>query len=385
MRWLATTALLLPALVSAFDVGLLWDVPDEAQEITQASAQIRLNSTTSPIGTEWIGVGWRTGAISLQKLGDEQLVVLMQVRAPTDNSTVRAGRVTDYATAHYIDRQDKSTNQGMYLQGKIDKDDAHNSDFSLKVVAHYNMVANNTIYQGLWSDGQVWTYLGSLVLQHPKTSSIKEEVARALEDAARMDATAGANKLDEAGNARSVVVGADNGESRVAAVREPEAPVSVKDPLSGTKAPETLATCNINRDSTGHIRPVCRFVRQLPMVPSFEQPFSGIRRTADGNSKYERAGIFKGLSLRSRLASVYDIAAARCVSHNRKASDIAACQRDPNNPEFIVSIDGITPVEAKERADLMEGGNAIETDAELVAESQKMHHEASKLPEVDVI
>ncbi|KAJ2502622.1 hypothetical protein GGH96_000908 [Coemansia sp. RSA 1972] len=384
MRWLATF-LLLPFVASAFDVGLLWDVPDEAQEITQASAQIRLNSTTSPIGTEWIGVGWHTGAISLQKLGDDQLVVLMQVRAPTDNSTVRAGRVTDYATAHYIDRQGKDTSQGMYLQGKIDKDDAHNNDFSLKVVAHYNMVANNTIYQGLWSDGQVWTYLGSLVLQHPKTSSIKEEVARALEDAARMDTAAGANKLDEAGNARSVVVGADSGESRVAAVREPEAPVAVKDPLSGTKAPETLATCNINRDSTGHIRPVCRFVRQLPMVPSFQLPFSGIRRTADGNSKYERAGIFKGLSLRSRLASVYDIAAARCVSHNRKASDIAACQRDPNNPEFIVSIDGITKVEAKERADLMEGGNAIETDAELIAESSKMHHEASKLPEVDVI
>ncbi|KAJ1792821.1 hypothetical protein LPJ62_000622 [Coemansia sp. RSA 2167] len=320
-----------------------------AQEITQASAQIQLNSTTSPIGTEWIGI------------------VIMQVRAPTDNSIVQAGQVTDYATAHYIDCQNKYTSRGMYLQGKIDKDDVHNSDFSLKVVAHYNMVANNTIYQGLWSDGQIWTYLGSLVLQHPKTSGIKEEVARALEGTASMDTTQGANKLGKA------------------AVHESEVPVAVKDPLSSAKAPKTLATCNIDHDSSGHIHPVCHFVRQLPMVSSFEQPFSGIRRTTDGNSKYERTGVFKGLTLRSRLASVYDIATARCVSHNRKASDIAACQRDPTIPEFIVSIDGIMPEEAKERANLMEGGNAINTDAELVAKSQKMHHEASKLPEVNDI
>ncbi|KAJ2289478.1 hypothetical protein IWW55_006283, partial [Coemansia sp. RSA 2706] len=242
MRWLAAaSALVLPALATAFDVSLLWDVPDEAQEITQASALIKLNSTSSPIGTEWIGVGWNSGAISLQKLGDEQLVVLMQVRAPNDNSTVRAGRVTDYATAHYIDREDKAAHQGMYLQSKIDKDDANNSEFSLKVIAHYNMIANNTIYQGLWSDGKVWTYMGSLVLGHPKTASIKEEVARALEDAAHSD-NASANKLDSSSSARSVVVGADHDsvDNRMAADKEPEAPVAVKDPLGGTKPPETL-------------------------------------------------------------------------------------------------------------------------------------------------
>ncbi|KAJ2135699.1 hypothetical protein IW136_004176, partial [Coemansia sp. RSA 678] len=143
------------------------------------------------------------------------------------------------------------------------------------------MVANNTIYQGLWSDGQIWTYLGSLVLQHPKTSSIKEEVARALEGAASIENTQGANKLGEAGNVHSVVVGTENGKSRVAAVHVPKVPVAVKDRPSSAKASETLATCNINRDSLGHIRPVCRFVRQLPMVSSFEQPFSGIRRTTD--------------------------------------------------------------------------------------------------------
>ncbi|KAJ2851049.1 hypothetical protein IWW36_001396 [Coemansia brasiliensis] len=390
MHWLAavcTTLLASAATTLAFDVSLLWDVPDDAREITQASAQIQLNSSTSPIGTEWIGVGWNAGAISLQKTGEEQLVVLMQVRAPNDNTTVRAGRVTDYATAHYIDRKDTAS-RGMYLQSKIDKDDANNSEFSLKVIAHYNMVANNTIYQGLWSDGQVWTYMGSLVLQHPKTSSIKEEVARALEDAARVDNAS--NKLDSMANARSAVSVGDSGEEssrdRMAATKEPEAPSAPsKDPLGGTKPPETLATCDINRDTTtGHIRPVCKFVRQLPMVESFQQPFSGIRRTSDGNQKFERAGIFKELSLKSRLAAVYDISAARCVSHNRQNTDIASCQRDPNSPEFIISIDGLTPVEAKERANLMEGGNAIETDANLLEESSKIHHEASKLPEVDV-
>ncbi|KAJ1754551.1 hypothetical protein LPJ58_004630 [Coemansia sp. RSA 1591] len=229
------------------------------------------------------------------------------------------------------------------------------------------MVANNTIYQGLWSDRQIWKYLGSLVLQHPKTSAIKEEVAQALEGTAHMDTIQGANKLGKA------------------AIHESEVPVAIKYLLSSAKAPKTLATCSINHKSLGHIRPVCHFVRQLPMVSSFEQPFSGIRRTTDGNSKYECTGIFKGLTLCSRLASVYDIATARCVSHNCKALDISACQIYLTIPEFIVSIDGIMPEEAKERANLMEGGNAIDTDAELVAKSQKMHHEVSKLPEVNVI
>ncbi|KAJ2467891.1 hypothetical protein GGI02_003874, partial [Coemansia sp. RSA 2322] len=247
-------------LASAFDVNLMWDVPDDAKDITQASAHIQLNSTSSPIGTEWIGVGWDTGAISLQKLSNDQLVVLMQVRAPNNTSTVRAGRVTEYASAHYIDREDRTAKQGMYLQSKVDKDDAANQSITLKVIAHYNMIANNTIYQGLWSDGEVWTYMGSLVLQHPKTGSIKEEVARALEDAARIDDSGvsnggGAARTRDTSRALAVAGG---GNEASAAVRAPEAESTVpagKDPLSGTKPPETLATCDITRDSEGRIRP----------------------------------------------------------------------------------------------------------------------------------
>ncbi|KAJ2536195.1 hypothetical protein EV175_006825, partial [Coemansia sp. RSA 1933] len=169
-RIVAGIAVLAPPLALGFDVDLLWDVPDEARDITQASAHVRLNATTAPVGTEWIGIGWETGALSLQKLSNEQLVVLMQVRAPGNDSTVRAGRVTEYATAHYIGRSEKTAKQGMYLQAKLDADDSHTPAYTLKVIAHYNMVANNTIYQGLWSDGEVWTYMGSLVLQHPKTT-----------------------------------------------------------------------------------------------------------------------------------------------------------------------------------------------------------------------
>ncbi|KAJ2808637.1 hypothetical protein H4R20_000755 [Coemansia guatemalensis] len=378
----AAVLLGLASLAACFDVSLLWDVPDGAQDITQASALIQLNSSTSPIGTEWTGIGWQHGALSLQKLSDEQLAVIMQVRSPEANSTVRAGRVTDYATAHYIDKKQEEGGSGMYLQSKIDKDDAHNAEYSLKIIAHYNMVANNTIYQGLWSDGQVWTYMGSLIVQHPKTESIKEGVARALEDAAHFDA---ADRLSDNSAARNIVVGDDDARASGAADKEPEPSIPVKDPLGGAKPPETLATCEITRDSAGHIRPVCKFIRQLPMVPSFPQPFSGVRRTSSGNQKFERAGIFKDLSLKSRLGQVYDIPAARCISHNRQSTDIASCQRDPNTPEFIISIDGLSPVEAKEREMLVEGGNGIELDSALLEEKNKIHHEASKLPEVDVL
>ncbi|KAJ2890817.1 hypothetical protein GGI21_006044, partial [Coemansia aciculifera] len=65
--------LFLPALAHAFGVSLNWDVPDAASDIVQASARIQLNSTSSPIGTEWVGVGWDSGAISLQKISSDQL------------------------------------------------------------------------------------------------------------------------------------------------------------------------------------------------------------------------------------------------------------------------------------------------------------------------
>ncbi|KAJ2106360.1 hypothetical protein GGI16_001965 [Coemansia sp. S142-1] len=381
-------ALATPAL--AFDVSLSWDVPDTAADVVQASARVQLNSTSSPIGTEWVGVGWDTGAISLQKLSSDQLVVLMQVRTPNNSSGVRVGRVTEYASAHYIDRDDRLSKQGMYLQSKIDKDDSANQAITLKVIAHYNMISNNTIYQGLWSDGEVWTYMGSLVLQHPKVGSIKEEVARALEDAARIEESPSPvnAKIRDSTREQPVVGSSKDG---LAAVPEPEATVpSSKDPLGGAKAPETLATCEINRDSSGRIRPVCKFIRQLPVVPSFGQPFSAVRRTVDGNPKFERAGIFKDLTLKGRLANVYNISAGRCVSHNRGKSDIASCQRDPNNPEFYISIDGLTPVEARERAEILEGGNgtneaaAVAADSDILEEKSLMHHESSKLPDVNL-
>ncbi|KAJ2080540.1 hypothetical protein H4R24_002999 [Coemansia sp. RSA 988] len=332
------------SLVSCFDISLLWDVPDDAQDITQASALIQLNSSTSPVGTEWIGIGWQHGALSLQKFGNGQLVVIMQVRSPEANSTVRAGRVTEYSTAHYIDKKKEEGGNGMYLQSNIDENDAHNAEYSLKIIAHYNMVAKNTIYQGLWSDGQVWTYMGSLIVQHPKNESIKEGVAKALEDAAHFNA---ADWLADNYAARNIVVG--DGDARASGAADKGPSIPIKDPLSRAKLSETLATCEITRDSAGHIRPVCKFIRQLPMVPSFPQPFSGVRRTSSGKQKFERAGIFKNLSLKSRLGQVYDIPAVRCISHNRQSADIASCQRDPNTPEFIISIDGLSPVEARER------------------------------------
>ncbi|KAJ2006221.1 hypothetical protein GGI04_001952 [Coemansia thaxteri] len=309
-------------LASAFDVNLMWDVPDDAKDITQASAHIQLNSTSSPIGTEWIGVGWDTGAISLQKLSNDQLVVLMQVRAPNNTSTVRAGRVTEYASAHYIDREDRTAKQGMYLQSKVDKDDAANQSITLKVIAHYNMIANNTIYQGLWSDGEVWTYMGSLVLQHPKTGSIKEEVARALEDAARIDDSGvsnggGAARTRDTSRALAVAGG---GNEASAAVRAPEAESTVpagKDPLSGTKPPETLATCDITRDSEGRIRPVADATQEIAKRPGALMLKNDVTTTCEVAMFSDVVGVFAATCITWSSPGVMDPTVTYNVVYNR--------------------------------------------------------------------
>lgn len=347
MKYLVLLLLLLLSVVGAFDVQLMWELPEDTpqEDLTQASARLQLNSSsTSPAGTEWTGIGWDHGSLSVQKLADSQQVVLLQLRSPVNDSSVRAGRVTEFSTAHYISRP----SQGMYLQSKIDKkvDDG----VGLKVIAHYNMVANNTIYQALWSDGQVWTYMGSLVLQYPKSGSIKEEVAKALEDAAkRQDAPVNRQEVD---------------------------------PLAGHKPPETLATCEITRNEDGVVKPHCRFLRQLPLVPSFSHLYSGIRRTSEGNAAYERSGLFKDLTVKSRLAKVFEVDNARCVSHNRQPEDVASCQRDPNLAEFYIAIDG-----KSSSMDKAGGGDFLKMDAkedeDLAKEERELKKDASKLPEID--
>ncbi|KAJ1963546.1 hypothetical protein GGI12_001995 [Dipsacomyces acuminosporus] len=378
---------LLVARASAFDISLLWEVPEDAIDITQGSAHVTINKTSSPIGTEWIGVGWETGAISLQKLSDDQLVAILQVRAPSNDSSVHAGRVTEYAKAHYIDKTNnhKSKN-GVYLESKIDADSAESQGYSLKVIAHYNMISNNTIYQGLWSDGKVWTYMGSIVLQHPKTGSIKEEVAKALEEAAKADS-------HSKEGSKSIHTVGDNStpsptlSSASAAVRDAHGISSVpptKDPLSGVKAPEVLATCDINRESgTGVIKPVCRFIKQLPIIPSFKGLFSAIRRTQDGSPKVERSGVWKDLMLKSRLAKTFEITTGRCVSHNRRKGDAASCQRDPNNPEFLIAIDGERHKDKDgDKPDNIESESATaERDVDQEEEGDRMRHAVSKHPE----
>ncbi|KAJ1720725.1 hypothetical protein LPJ61_006125, partial [Coemansia biformis] len=86
----------------------------------------------------------------------------------------------------------------------------------------------------------------------------------------------------------------------------------------------------------------------------------------------------------SRLATVYDITAARCISHNRGSTDMASCQRDPNNPEFLISIDGLTQSAAGGVREEIVGGAPVE-DPELLKERDQIRHDASKLPEVDVL
>ncbi|PIA14385.1 hypothetical protein COEREDRAFT_88774 [Coemansia reversa NRRL 1564] len=340
----AIVVLALASLTACFDVSIFWDVPDNAQDITQASTLIQLNSSTSPIGTEWIGIGWQYGALSLQKLNQEELVVIMQVRSPIVNSTVRVGRVTDFATAHHIDR--KEGDSGMYLQSKISKDDANKPEYSLKILAHYNMVANNTIYQGLWSDGQIWTYMGSLIVQHSNTKTIKDDVARALEDAAHSKTI---DWLKENSPTRNIVIGNNNMQHSRASEEKLESSIPIDDYLSRDTPQETLAKCNIIRNLSGDIRPVCKLNQQLSMVASFPQPFSAVRRTSTGNQKFKRAGIFRNLALKSRLGQVYNISNVHCISHNRNSTDIALCQRDPNNPEFIVSMDGLSSAKTRRR------------------------------------
>ncbi|KAJ1872610.1 hypothetical protein LPJ71_011823, partial [Coemansia sp. S17] len=148
---------------AGMEVDLEWDIGPGAKEITTAMSMLRFANNTAPPATEWVSLGWNYGTLSLQHRADSSSFVVMQLSPPTKLHEVVLSKLSDLSEVSY-----HPTGEGpsqVVLESKVELDSS--SPYYFKVEAHHDMLQNRTIYEGLYSIGNHWMYMGSLVLQHP--------------------------------------------------------------------------------------------------------------------------------------------------------------------------------------------------------------------------
>ncbi|KAJ2337481.1 hypothetical protein GGH91_005079, partial [Coemansia sp. RSA 2671] len=168
----ATGGLWSTARAAGMEVDLEWDIGPGAKEITTAMSMLRFANDTAPPSTEWVPLGWNYGSLSLQHRADSSSFVVLQVSPPTNLHQVVLGKLSDLSEVSYHPTGDGPSQ--VVLESKVDLDSS--SPYYFKVEAHHDMLQNRTIYEGLYSIGNHWMYMGSLVLQHPNKQGAGKSV-----------------------------------------------------------------------------------------------------------------------------------------------------------------------------------------------------------------
>ncbi|KAJ1806362.1 hypothetical protein LPJ75_005071, partial [Coemansia sp. RSA 2598] len=175
----------------SYEVDLEWEVSPATKGISTAISLLRFTNETSPPATEWVPLGWSYGSMSLQHRGDRSSFVSLQISPPSANHQVILGRTSDIADVKY-----QPTVEGpsqVFLEAKVDLDASQ--PYYFKVEAHHDLKQNRTTYEGLYSMGNHWLYMGSLILQHPNaTDNARVLVSQAVSsDSAKKSASGSAS------------------------------------------------------------------------------------------------------------------------------------------------------------------------------------------------
>ncbi|KAJ1719645.1 hypothetical protein LPJ53_005634 [Coemansia erecta] len=164
---LAALSASLYSVASGYEVDVEWDVGSGTKGITTAMSLLRFTNETSPPATEWVPLGWNYGTMSLQHRADKSTFISMQLSPPSPDHQVILGKMSDIADVKY-----QATKEGpsqVFLETKVDLDASQ--PYYFKVEAHHDLKANRTTYESLYSVGEHWLYVGSLIMQHPNSAN----------------------------------------------------------------------------------------------------------------------------------------------------------------------------------------------------------------------
>ncbi|KAJ1928365.1 hypothetical protein FBU59_007135, partial [Linderina macrospora] len=159
---------------------------------------LRFANDTSPPGTEWVGIGWNDGSMSLQHRNDRKALIVMQISPPSPEYQVILGKTSELSEVRY--RPTKGGPSQVFLESPVELDAT--LPYYFKVAAHHNLKDNRTTYEGLYSIGQSWVYMGSIILQHPTNGnkSTLSVLSSAFDDSS--DAATQSSESAEASDAR---------------------------------------------------------------------------------------------------------------------------------------------------------------------------------------
>ncbi|KAJ2787672.1 hypothetical protein GGI15_000562 [Coemansia interrupta] len=183
---LAALSASLYSVAHGYEVDVEWDVGSGAKGISTAMSLLRFTNETSPPATEWVPLGWTYGSMSLQHRADKSTFISMQLSPPSPDHQVILGKMSDIADVKY-----QSTKEGpsqVFLETKVDLDASQ--PYYFKVEAHHDLKANRTTYESLYSVGEHWLYVGSLILQHPNSANGTQPIV-SQSDAIKKSASSG--------------------------------------------------------------------------------------------------------------------------------------------------------------------------------------------------
>ncbi|KAJ2869464.1 hypothetical protein GGI22_000230 [Coemansia erecta] len=282
------------AAVAALEVDLLWDAAPPA--ITTAFSLVRFTNDTAPPSTEWIGVGWAYGTLGIVYRADRSAAVVMQLTPPTAAHHAELGRAG--LNAAFSQRETTVGSNQALVEAPVELDSA--TPYYFKVEAHHDLRQNRTTYEGLYSTGSQWDYVGALVLQHPRDTEAAKSLSSAISSAFHHSAA----------SARSSAVHSDSDSEDDSDEHDSEDEESGERPIAPVRRDAATPTHH-------HAAPA------FPDPPLFPQVFSGVRRTtaASRNQEPVRAGVFKRMALRDRLGQSFMVQSPRAVMYDADDND----------------------------------------------------------------
>lgn len=337
---------LLFALVSGLEVDLEWDTSAATQQkagINTAMSLLRFTQDTSPPGTEWIPLGWEYGSLRIQHLQDSRTKILMELTSPQQDFKVSLGRQSELTQAQYSPDAESATqvvletiaspwtgSDGLALDANL--------PYYFKVEAHHDLLLNRTTYEGLFSTGDHWKYLGSLVLQHPHNQTNSPAVSSTAEESTSI------KERDEKEDSDDEEANTSGTES------ETDSDTEESTTKGGRHQLQMYEEVLDSHDDSGSLRDLMReafgeFLRtehnhrpRTPQDPSntverqldnglqytevfpFPGLFSGIHRMNDTTGTV-RAAVYKKLQLRDRLGQVFAVAQGKAYVYDSTDRD----------------------------------------------------------------
>ncbi|KAJ2760463.1 hypothetical protein H4S06_001711 [Coemansia sp. BCRC 34490] len=336
---LATALLYLLALLEtacALEVDLLWNT--EPAAITTALSLVRFANDTAPPSTEWIGVGWEYGSLGLEHRADRSGAVVLQLTPPSAAHRAEVGRAGSSASATHRDTRMAGFQQTV-LELAVELDSS--VPYYFKVEAHHDLRQNRTTYEGLYSTGSQWDYVGALVLQHPRDpladDALTSAIGAAIHASAKAQAKSNATSKASDSDSESEDEGSDNEEEESPGAKHTPSGLSRLSRLS--RLPRQLRRAAADSPSRHAAIP------PFPDPPLFPHVFSGIRCTSNQTSSDSaalRAGIFKRMALRDRLGQSFAVTNPRAVLYDADDSTASssAVRHYLASSSFLIALSG---------------------------------------------